>query len=95
MLRRELRERGENMNIVRSAEVFEMSTLPVQLGKVELPGDEWNKIQRMLEERQRMLISKSVIVENSLGGVYYKTLSEDEHIQSMSMPTITWRWPSG
>ena len=73
------------MNIVKTSEVFEMSTIPVQLGKVEIPGDEWNKIQRMLEERHRMLVAKSVIVENlGIGNVYYKTLSEDEHVRELA-----------
>lgn len=67
---------------VKSAEVFELSTLPVELGKIELPGSEWNKIQIMLEERQRMLVAKSVIVEANgiYGKAVYKTLSDEQHV---------------
>lgn len=70
--------------MLKQPEVFEMSTIPVELGKVEIPGREWNKIQQMLEERQKLLIAKSVIVESSIGSLYYKTLSEDQHVQELT-----------
>lgn len=62
-------------------EVFQMSEIPVQLGKVELPGDQWNKIAVMLEERDRFLKSKAILVETryrSEGASTYQCLSEDE-----------------
>lgn len=79
---------GKDKYLVHKPESFEMTTLPVQLGEVKLPGEEWNKIAKMLEERERLLKAKSVLVfqEYGIHGVKctYKTMSEDEHVQELA-----------
>lgn len=79
---------GEKNYLVHKPELFEMTTLPVELGEVKLPGAEWNKIARMLEERDRLLKAKSVLVFQDYGlrevRCTYKTMSEDEHVQELA-----------
>ena len=58
---------GKDNYLVHKPESFEMTTLPVQLGEVKLPGEEWNKIAKMLEERERLLKAKSVLVFQEYG----------------------------
>lgn len=68
-------------------EVFHMSEMPVKLGKVEIDGLEWNKIVAMLEEREKFLRAKAILVETryrSEGNTTYQCLSEDELTKSLS-----------
>lgn len=80
---------GQDNFMVHKPETFEMTTLPVELGEVKLPGAEWNKIARMLEERDRLLKAKSVLVYHHYGlreasVCTYKTMSPDEHVQELA-----------
>lgn len=82
-----------NLMYVSSGNHYPLAAMPIKPTKVEIPGEEWEKLNNLLQERERMVQAKTIFIEQGYSyksdgrqqqTYNYKTASEDESIRLLT-----------